>query len=112
MENTSRSHQEWQNETKNKLYSLVRQIPRGSVVSYGWLGSALGISPRLVGRYLHQNPDSSTTPCHRVVRADGSLASGYAFGGLSVQRQLLEQEGVIFTKNRVAKQHANVFNIG
>lgn len=83
------------------LYRLVRQIPRGKVTSYGELGRILSISPRLVGRHLHNNPDDSLTPCHRVVKSDGSLATGYAFGGLTVQRQLLEQEGVIFTKNRV-----------
>ena len=89
--------------SQGDLYRLVQTIPRGKVTSYGWLGQALGISPRLVGRFLHQNPDSSLTPCHRVVRSDGSLASGYAFGGLDVQRQLLEQEGVRFVKNRVVK---------
>lgn len=83
------------------LYRLVQKIPRGKVASYGWLGKSLGISPRLVGRYLHQNPDSDRTPCHRVTKSDGSLASGFAFGGLSVQRQLLEREGVVFAKNRV-----------
>lgn len=87
--------------TQGDLYSLVQKIPRGKVASYGWLGKSLGVSPRLVGRYLHQNPDSDRTPCHRVVKSDGLLASGYAFGGLQLQRQLLEREGVVFTKNRV-----------
>lgn len=86
---------------QSDLYQLVRAIPCGRVASYGWLGAQLGISPRLVGRYLHQNPNSGETPCHRVVRADGSLASGYAFGGLMAQRQLLEKEGVQFVKDRV-----------
>jgi len=89
--------------SQGDLYRLVQQIPPGKVASYGWLGQQLGLSPRLVGRYLHVNPDASITPCHRVVRADGSLASGYAFGGLSVQRQLLEREGVQFAKNRVPR---------
>lgn len=84
------------------LYRLVRQIPRGKVASYGGLARQLGISPRQVGRLLHHNPDSNLTPCHRVVMADGSIASGYAFGGPGAQRQLLEQEGVVFVKNRVA----------
>ncbi len=89
--------------TPSDLYQLVQQIPRGKVTSYGALGKALGMPPRLVGRYLHQNPDPSVTPCHRVVRADGSLASGYAFGGLGVQQAKLIGEGVEFRKNRVAR---------
>lgn len=88
-------------ERKEQLYRLVRNVPAGKVTSYGDLGAALGISPRLVGRYLHQNPDSDLTPCHRVVHRDGTLAGGYAFGGLSVQRQLLENEGVIFHNDKV-----------
>ena len=85
------------------LYSLVQLIPKGKVASYGQLGRELGISPRLVGRYLHQNPDNDLTPCHRVVRSDGTLADGYAFGGLTVQRQLLEQEGVVFVEDQITK---------
>jgi len=85
------------------LYRLVRQIPPGKVASYGWLGKQLGLSPRLVGRYLHHNPDSTLTPCHRVIHADGTLAGGYAFGGRSVQRQLLVKEGVQFVKERVVR---------
>lgn len=81
----------------------MRDVPRGNVTSYGELGKALGISPRHVGKLLHQNPDSSKTPCHRVVHSDGSLATGYAFGGLGAQRKLLEAEGVVFVKNRAAK---------
>ena len=89
--------------TPTDLYRLVQQIPRGKVTSYGALGKALGMPPRLVGRFLHQNPDPSVTPCHRVVRADGTLAGGYAFGGLGVQREKLVAEGVVFVKNRVAR---------
>lgn len=85
------------------LYRLVRQIPPGKVASYGWLGRQLGLSARLVGRYLHHNPDPTQTPCHRVVHADGTLADGYAFGGRSVQRQLLVKEGVLFVKERVTR---------
>ncbi len=89
--------------SQGDLYRFVQKIPRGNVASYGFLAKLLGCSPRLVGRYLHQNPDARVTPCHRVVHADGSLAGGYAFGGLDVQRQLLEREGVPFVKNRIVK---------
>lgn len=55
----------------------------------------------MVGWALHQNPDPEDIPCHRVVRKDGSLASGYAFGGQEAQRKKLVAEGVEFSESRV-----------
>ena len=39
---------------------------------------------------------SIIVPCHRVVFRDGSICTGYAFGGPEVQRRLLEDECVEF----------------
>jgi len=85
-----------------QVYEIVRKVPRGKVISYGKIGRMVGIGPRLVGRILHNNPNNSVTPCHRVVRGDGTIASGYAFGGPGEQRKLLEKEGVGFNDNKVA----------
>ncbi len=88
--------------TFEKVYKAVQKIPRGKVSTYGQISKYLGISnPRVVGFALHANPDPDNTPCHRVVNKKGELASSYAFGGLDVQRQLLEQEGVEFENSRV-----------
>jgi methylated-DNA-protein-cysteine methyltransferase related protein len=83
---------------RDRLFELVKQIPLGKVTSYKALGLAMEIHPRVVGRLLHSNDDPDHVPCHRVVHLDGRLAEGYAFGGLSIQRQLLEAEGVRFDK--------------
>jgi methylated-DNA-protein-cysteine methyltransferase related protein len=90
--------------TRDRLFELVKKIKPGFVTSYKVLGLTLGVHPRVVGRLLHTNTNASEVPCHRVVHADGSLAGGYAFGGLTVQRQLLEAEGVEFEKDRVKPQ--------
>ena len=89
--------------TKNhlKVYKLVARIPRGKVLTYGAIGKYLDLNPRVVGNILHQNPDPKNVPCHRVVNAKGGLAPSFAFGGEEKQRELLENEGVIFIKNRV-----------
>ncbi|HVT01521.1 MAG TPA: MGMT family protein [Patescibacteria group bacterium] len=79
-----------------KVYELVRSIPKGKVTTYGAIGKKLNISARVVGYALHANPDSSKTPCHRVVNRDGRVATGYAFGGPGKQRELLEREGIEF----------------
>lgn len=79
-----------------RVYKLVQTIPKGKVSTYGAIGKKLNMSPRVVGLALHLNPDSSLTPCHRVVDRNGRVAPGYAFGGKDVQKKLLEQEGVLF----------------
>ncbi|MBR5156254.1 MAG: MGMT family protein [Clostridia bacterium] len=80
-----------------EIYDLVRQIPKGKVTTYGNIAKMLGRprSSRVVGYALHVNPEPQTIPCHRVVNREGRLAPGFAFGGPDVQKQLLENEGVI-----------------
>lgn len=81
-----------------RVYAVVRRIPRGCVATYGQVAELAG-SPRAsraVGAALHRNPLPGLIPCHRVVFHDGSLAPGFAFGGPARQRELLEAEGVGF----------------
>lgn len=82
-----------------RIFEVVRSIPAGRVATYGQVARLAG-SPgaqRFVGQALHRNPHPIETPCHRVVFADGSLASRFGFGGLEAQRSLLESEGVRFS---------------
>jgi len=81
-----------------RIYEVVKKIPRGRVATYGQVAMLAG-NPRwarVVGYALHNNPDNSKIPCHRVVNREGRVASGFAFGGSNVQRELLEKEGVVF----------------
>lgn len=81
-----------------RVYDVVRTIPRGTVATYGQVARLMGAprSARYVGFALHRNPYQGEVPCHRVVFADGGLAPGFAFGGPDQQRTLLEKEGVVF----------------
>ncbi len=79
-----------------KVYEVVKKVPRGKVITYGQVAAACG-SPkasRQVGWALHCNPSQGVIPCHRVVFKDGSLTDGFAFGGREVQKAMLEREGV------------------
>ena len=86
---------------KKKVFVVVSKIPKGKVATYGQIAMLADTGPRAVGQLLHQNKDPETTPCHRVVHADGSLAPSYAFGGEGEQLKLLQKEGIKFEKNRV-----------
>ena len=88
---------------KEQVYEFVKSIPRGKVATYGQIALYLGNRnfARVVGNILHGNPDPEHIPCHRVVNAQGRLSSAYAFGGIAVQRCLLESEGVVFKNDLV-----------
>jgi methylated-DNA-[protein]-cysteine S-methyltransferase len=79
---------------EERVYAVVRRIPRGQVRSYGWVARRLGNRrlARAVGQALHRNPDTCRTPCHRVIAGDGRLG-GYA-GGPARKRARLRAEGV------------------
>ena len=96
---------------EERVYAVVRRIPRGQTRSYRWVAERLG-NPgfaRAVGQALHRNPclrracqcagrrgrqaRPRHVPCHRVIRTDGGLG-GYA-GGPAKKRRLLRREGAL-----------------
>ncbi len=86
----------------DKVYAIVKRIPKGKVLTYGRVAKLAGIkNPRLVGSILHKNTDPDNIPCHRVVNAQGKVASSYAFGGAAAQRKKLISEGIQFTNGKV-----------
>ncbi len=87
----------------DKIYEAVLQIPYGKVATYGQIATMAGNgkAARAVGNALHINPAPDVIPCYRVVNAKGCLAPCFAFGGVDVQKELLEAEGIEVTDNRV-----------
>jgi len=79
-----------------RVYKIVRKIPKGKVTTYGEIARVLGTKDaRKVGFALHANSDEKT-PCHRVVNKDGRLAPNFAFDGAKEQKRRLLAEGVKF----------------
>jgi methylated-DNA-protein-cysteine methyltransferase-like protein len=88
-----------------KVYEIVRAIPRGKVMSYGWIGRLIPppqgmdggayekVRARWVGYAMAMCPDD--IPWHRVINAAGRVSERPGYGGAK-QRVLLEQEGVEF----------------
>ena len=79
---------------QRRVWDALREIPYGSVVTYGELAEEIGNpkAARAVGLANNRNPLAIIVPCHRVIGANGRLV-GYA-GGLSFKRSLLDLEGV------------------
>lgn len=84
--------------TFERVYQAVSLIPKGKFSTYKEIAKIAKTTPRVVGFALHANKDPKGIPCHRVIKTDGSLAKGYAFGGKKAQRQKLAEEGLIFDK--------------
>lgn len=87
----------------SKVYSLVKQIPKGKVATYGQIAKLVG-SPsaaRAVGMCMKNNPDMTTIPCHRVVGSNGNLTGYSAKNGIRTKREMLEKENVKFKKDNV-----------
>jgi methylated-DNA-[protein]-cysteine S-methyltransferase len=80
---------------QRRVWAALRQIPVGSVTSYGALAERIGhkTAVRAVGAANGANPIGIVVPCHRVIGADGTL-TGYG-GGLERKRWLLAHEGAL-----------------
>ncbi|MGI8551173.1 MAG: methylated-DNA--[protein]-cysteine S-methyltransferase, partial [Dehalococcoidia bacterium] len=84
----------WLPTFQRKVLEKTAEIPRGEVRPYSWIAREIG-SPgavRAVGTALGHNPIPFLIPCHRVVRADGSLGE-YSGGGPAVKERVLTFEG-------------------
>ena len=81
------------------IWSVVRRIPRGRVATYGQIAELAGLSghARQVGYALHNLPDRSDVPWHRVINARGEISPRTGGDSHELQRMLLEAEGVRFT---------------
>ncbi|OSN02586.1 MULTISPECIES: methylated-DNA--[protein]-cysteine S-methyltransferase [Lonsdalea] len=80
---------------QQQVWKALRDIPCGSVMSYGQLAARLGrpTASRAVGMANGANPICIVVPCHRVIGAGGAL-TGYA-GGIQRKQWLLIHEGYL-----------------
>jgi len=86
--------------TWDPIYRLVKQIPRGRVITYGALAKALRLrgGARTAGRAMAATPSGKGIPWHRVVGDRGKLLIREPYA--SLQRKLLESEGVPVVESR------------
>jgi methylated-DNA-protein-cysteine methyltransferase related protein len=80
-----------------RVFALVRACPAGRVTTYGWIGKAVGYprGARMVGWIMNETPEG--VPAQRVINSKGELSGSWAFGSPDLMRQLLENEGIIFS---------------
>lgn len=94
---------------QERVYQLLREIPKGKVTTYKIIADKLGNKAyRAIGKITSLNPDIPATPCHRVVKSDGSI-SGYAHG-INKKIALLLQEGVVVKSDKIVNFKQKLYN--
>jgi len=81
---------------QQSVWSLLRELPFGSVESYGAIGALTGrpTAGRAVGGAVGANPVPIIVPCHRILASNGKI-TGYSAGeGVSTKSWLLTLEGI------------------
>ena len=86
------------------VYSVVRQIPKGRVTSYGAIAAVLGtrMSARMVGWAMNgSHKVKPKVPAHRVVNRQGLLTGKIHFHPPERMQELLEKEGIRIVDDQV-----------
>ena len=91
-----------------QVWQLVCQVPHSSVATYGQIAQMLllppGVDPeeykifgsRWVGNAMKACPDG--VPWQRVINSQGKISER---PGAKRQRELLEEEGILFVKDKI-----------
>jgi methylated-DNA-protein-cysteine methyltransferase-like protein len=81
-----------------RIWSVVRRIPRGRVATYGQIAELAGMEghARQVGYAMHALPSKSNVPWHRVINSRGEVSPRTSGDSHELQRMLLEAEGIVF----------------
>ena len=86
-----------------RICETIRDIPKGSVASYGQIAEIAGIprGARQVGYALRSLPKGHKVPWHRVVQAAGKIAFDKDSPQYEEQRRRLMIEGVRVSAGRI-----------
>ena len=86
-----------------RVYEVVRKIPKGRVTSYGAIARKVGASKsaRMVGYAMNGAAAIENVPAHRVVNRNGLLTGKHHFGDSNAMKNLLEDEGVIVEDDKI-----------
>jgi methylated-DNA-protein-cysteine methyltransferase related protein len=90
-------------EYSNRVIKLIQAIPKGKVATYGLIAELAGNprGARQVGWILHSSTQKYQLPWQRVIKAGGKLSFPEQSVAYLQQKELLEQEGIVFLNARV-----------
>ncbi len=93
-----------------KVYAMVRKIPRGKVTNYGTIADHIGVkaTSRMVGWAMNASHAATPkVPAHRVVNRNGVLTGKHHFATPTLMQELLEAEGIQIVDDKIVdfKKH-------
>ena len=97
---------------KEKVYKLIKRVPRGKVVSYKEVGMVLNTKAyQAIGQILKSNKDPVNIPCFKVVKSNGEV-SGYAGNDpKNIKKKILKlkDEGIEIRNGKIDQKHFHKF---
>lgn len=87
----------------DKVYFVVKQIPKGRVTNYGAIAKYIGAprSSRMVGWAMNKSHNMLEIPAHRVVNRQGLLTGKNHFSTPDLMEKLLKEEGVFIENDKI-----------
>ena len=88
------------------VWKVVGDIPRGHVLTYGEVARLAGMrrAARRVSQAMRRAPRGMNLPWHRVINAQGKISFPQDSSAYRRQKDLLEDEGVVFIKGKIDLQ--------
>ena len=92
---------------QEKIWSVISQIPKGKVSSYGAIARHAGLPgyARYVGFTLKHLPQNTSLPWYRVINSKGYISFQIGTEKYRIQKSRLEQEGIIFSDEKISLKH-------
>lgn len=87
-----------------KIYDIVRQIPKGRVSTYGAIAEYIGSKggARMVGWAMNKaHGQIPFVPAHRVVNRNGLLTGKHHFPSENMMQELLENEDIVIINDQI-----------
>jgi methylated-DNA-protein-cysteine methyltransferase related protein len=86
-----------------RIYAVVRRIPRGKVATYGQVAKLAGLTnaARQVGYALHALTGTSVLPWHRVINSAGRISLPPETGGVEQRFRLLKDGVMVDATGRI-----------
>lgn len=91
------------NNNKIAIYTALKSVPAGRLVTYGQLADMAGLpgAARLVGTVMCQLPEGTDLPWHRVVNAQGKISMPKGSAGYREQVRRLTAEGIEVKQGKI-----------
>ncbi len=95
-----------------KVYEVVRQIPKGKVTTYGIIADVIGSkgAARTVGWAMNASHELKGVPAHRVVNRNGQLTGRLHFNPPEKMQELLEKEGIEIQNNQIVNFETHLWD--